>query len=85
MAQVRHKGVNPFTFCHRQVGGPIVLTFIDPEAKVLLQPLICMLRLSIRPWVVCSGDVLFNTQDVTQFSGEMGGKSRISVANNFGR
>ena len=47
-------------FHHREIGYPVILMLICPEAKILLQPLIRQYQLSVSARVVCSRDVLLD-------------------------
>ena len=70
-------------FCHRKIGHPNILTLVCPETKILLQPLVCLLRLLISVWVIRCKDVMFNAQYVAQFPCKSWGKVRVPVTDDL--
>jgi hypothetical protein len=44
--------------CEREVLCPVILLMVDEEPEIRLHPLVISFRLSVRPWVISSRDVL---------------------------
>ena len=61
-------------FCKRKQLGPVILSLVDEEMKVLLQFLVYPLRLTIPLWVVSCGSRQFNSENSIEFLSEFRNK-----------
>ena len=67
-------GIRPgvvYELGHRQERSPVVLLEVAVDPKVLFQPLVGTLRLSVRLGVIRGADILRNVQLFAEFSGEV--------------
>ncbi len=78
--------IGPIVVCklhHWKVVVPVILMLIDPEAKILFQPLIGLLWLSIHSWVICCGVVLGHSSTFAQSLDKLWCEFMVSVTYEF--
>ena len=62
---------------------PVILFVISDEAKECLDPLICVLQLSVCSGMIRCGYVLFDSHQPTQLPCELGCELRVSIAHDL--